>query len=98
MKIVLSYGHSANAPLIEKTKNYLSKGAEGNLKHEVRIDTSDFKAGKGWREEITKGAFESAVPQVQPEKATKLSIYPMSIEPRTGSPSDMKDNYYFEEM
>ena len=61
MKIVLSYGHSANAPLIEKTKNYLSKGAEGNLKHEVRIDTSDFKAGKGWREEITKGVLESDV-------------------------------------
>ena len=62
MKIVLSYGYNANASLIEKTKNYLSKGAEGNLMHEVRIDTSDFKAGKRWREGITKGAFESAVP------------------------------------
>ena len=36
--------------------------------------------------------------QVQPEKATKLSIYPISVEPRAGSPSDMKENYHFEEI
>lgn len=43
MKIFLSYGHNANAPLIEKKKDNLSKGAEGNLKHEVwsRIKTKD---------------------------------------------------------
>lgn len=35
MKIFLSYGHDSNAPLIEKIKEYLSKDAEGNLKHEV---------------------------------------------------------------
>ena len=46
MKILLSYGHDSNAPLIEKIKEYLSKDAEGNLKHEVWIDTSEIKAAK----------------------------------------------------
>ena len=54
MKIFLSYGHDVNAPLIEKIKEYLSKDAEGNLKHEVWIDTSEIKAGKDWREKIFK--------------------------------------------
>ena len=44
MKIFLSYGHDSNAPLIEKIKEYLSKDAEGNLKHEVWIDTSEIKS------------------------------------------------------
>lgn len=44
MKIFLSYGHDLNAPLIEKIKEYLSKDAEGNLKHEVWIDMSRIKA------------------------------------------------------
>ena len=61
MKIFLSYGHDSNAPLIEKIKSYLSKDAEGNLKHEVWIDTSEIKAGKDWREKITKGVLESDV-------------------------------------
>lgn len=61
MKIFLSYGHDSNAPLIEKIKEYLSKDAEGNLKHEVWIDTSEIKAGKDWREKITKGVLESDV-------------------------------------
>ena len=42
MKIFLSYGHDSNAPLIEKIKEYLSKDADGNLKHEIWIDTSEF--------------------------------------------------------
>ena len=46
MKIFLSYGHDANAPLIEKIKEYLSKDAEGNLRHEIWIDTSKVKTGK----------------------------------------------------
>ena len=50
MKIFLSYGHDSNAPLIGKIKEYLSKDAEGNLKHEVWIDTSEIKAEKDWRE------------------------------------------------
>ena len=40
--------------LIEKIKEYLSKDAEGNFKHEVWIVTSEIKAGKDWREEIFK--------------------------------------------
>lgn len=43
-------------------------------------------------------ALERAFPQVQPEKAAKLRIYPMSIEPRTELPSDMKENYNFGEI
>ena len=61
MKIFLSYGHDLNTPLIEKIKEYLSKDAEGNLKHEAWIDSSEFKAGKDWREKITKGVLESDV-------------------------------------
>lgn len=61
MKIFLSYGHDSNASLIEKIKEYLSKDVEGNLKHEVWIDTSEIKAGKDWREKITKGVLESDV-------------------------------------
>ena len=44
MKISLSYGYDSNAPLIEKIKEYLSKDAEGNLKHEVWIDSSEIIA------------------------------------------------------
>ena len=55
MKIFLSYGHDSNAPLIEKIKDYLSKDAEGDLKNEVWIDTSEIKARKDWREKISKG-------------------------------------------
>lgn len=38
MKIFLSHGHDSIAPLIEKIKDYLSKDAEGILKHEVGMD------------------------------------------------------------
>lgn len=44
MKIFLSYGHDSNAPLIETIKEHLSKDADGILKHEVWIDTSEIKA------------------------------------------------------
>lgn len=43
MKIFLSYRHDLNAPLIEKIKDFLSKDADGNLKHEVWIDSSEIK-------------------------------------------------------
>ena len=43
-------------------------------------------------------ALEHAFPQVKPEQAAKLRIYPMSIEPRAELPKDMKDNYHFGEM
>lgn len=61
MKTFLSYGHDSNALLIEKIKEYLSKDAEGNLKSEVWIDTSKIKAGKNWREKITKVVLENNV-------------------------------------
>lgn len=61
MKKSLSYGHDLNAPLIEKIKEYLSKNVGGNFKHEVWIDTSGIKAGKDWREKITKGIIDSDV-------------------------------------
>lgn len=43
-------------------------------------------------------ALERAFPQVKPEQEAKLRIYPMSIEPRTELPGDMKENYHFGEM
>lgn len=43
-------------------------------------------------------ALERAYPQVQPEKAAKLRIYPMSIEPYAELPGDMKNYYHFGEM
>lgn len=39
-----------------------------------------------------------AFPQVETQQEAKLSIYPMSIEPRAELPSDMKDNYHFGEL
>lgn len=45
-----------------------------------------------------KQALERAFPQVKPQQAAKLSIYPMSIEPRAELPEDMKDNYHFGEI
>ena len=50
MKIFLSYGHDSNEPLIEKTKEYPSKFAEGNLMHEVWIEMSEIKARMDLRE------------------------------------------------
>ena len=41
MKIFLGYGQNSNKPLIEKIKEYLSMDAEGNLKHEVWMNTSE---------------------------------------------------------
>ena len=52
MKKFLIYGHDSNASFIETRNENLSKDAEGNLKHEVWIVTSEIKAGKDWREEI----------------------------------------------
>ena len=37
MKIFLSYEHDTNAPLIEKIKEYLSEGAEGNLRQKKPV-------------------------------------------------------------
>ena len=43
-------------------------------------------------------ALERAYPQVRPQQAAKLSIYPMSIEPRAELPNDMKGFYHFGEL
>jgi serine/threonine protein kinase len=43
-------------------------------------------------------ALERAFPQVKPHQAAKLSIYPMSIEPRAELPNDMRDYYHFGEI
>lgn len=43
-------------------------------------------------------ALKRAFPQVQPEKAAKLRIHPISIEPYAELPSDMKNYYHFGEM
>lgn len=43
-------------------------------------------------------ALERAFPQVNPENAAKLRIYPMNIEPRAELPSDMKNYYHFGEI
>ena len=43
-------------------------------------------------------ALERAYPQVKPQKDAKLSIYPMSIEPRAELPEVMKGNYHFGEI
>ena len=37
-------------------------------------------------------------PQVKSQQAAKLSIYPMSIEPRAELPNDMRENYHFGEI
>lgn len=46
-------------------------------------------------EKERKQALERAFPQVKPQQAAKLSIYPLSIEPRAELPNDMKENYHF---
>lgn len=61
VKIFLNYGHDANAPLVEKIKEYWSKDSEGNTKHEVWIDTPEIKAGNDWRDSITNGIMHSDV-------------------------------------
>ena len=61
MEIYLSFGHDSNAPLIEKIKDYLSKDAEGNLKHEVWMNKYEIKEGNDWRDEITDSIKESDV-------------------------------------
>ena len=43
-------------------------------------------------------ALERAFPQVRPENAAKLRIYPLSFSQRVELPVDMKDNYHFGEL
>lgn len=62
------------------------------------MDKSEIKAGKNWREKITKSVLETAFSQVKPEQEAKLRIYPMSIEPRAELPSYMRNYYHFGEI
>lgn len=50
MKVFLSYGHDANAPLVERIRNDLAAAG-----HEVWIDTAEIKAGDDWRRSILEG-------------------------------------------
>ena len=59
---------------------------------------SENAAKSEYVEKERKQALERAFPQVKPQQAAKLSIYPMSIEPRAELPSDMKENYHFGEI
>ena len=59
---------------------------------------SDNAAKSEYVEKERTQALERAFPQVKPQQAAKLSIYPMSIEPRAELPSDMKENYHFGEI
>ena len=74
---------------------------------DINIDVFDkFEAIKGYIEkhlsvtemEMQFGVLEHAFPQVQPENAAKLRIYPMNIEPRAELPIDMKNYYHFGEI
>jgi hypothetical protein len=50
MKVFLSYGHDANAPLVERIRRDLEVAG-----HEIWIDTAKIKAGDGWRRSIVDG-------------------------------------------
>lgn len=54
MKIFLSYGRDANAPLVERIREDLATRG-----HEVWIDRHEIKGGDDWRREITKSIYES---------------------------------------
>lgn len=59
---------------------------------------SENAANSDYVEKERKQALGLAFPQVKPQEAAKLRIYPMSIEPRAELPSDMRDNYHFGEI
>ena len=60
------------------------------------MNKSKIKAGRDLKEEIIKDVLERAFPQVQPEQAAKLRIYPMSIEPRAELPGNMREYYHLQ--
>ena len=59
---------------------------------------SDNAAKSEYVEKERTQALELAFPQVKPQQAAKLSIYPMSIDPRAELPNDMRENYHFGEI
>ena len=59
---------------------------------------SENAANSNYVEKERKQALRLAFPQVKPQEAAKLRIFPMSIEPRAELPGDMKENYHFGEI
>lgn len=87
-------------------RNYLKAGDIFPQVIQNYIDTSDLFV-LFWSDNASKSeyvqkerlqALKRAFPQVKPEQEAKLRIYPISIEPRTELPSDMKENYHFGEI
>ena len=85
-------------------RHYLKPGDIFPMKIQDYIDTADLfilcwsanAAASDYVELERKRALTRAFPQVMPIEDAKLSIYPISIEPRTELPADMKDIYNFE--
>ncbi len=85
-------------------RHYLKPGDIFPLKIKEFIDTADLfilcwsanAAKSGYVELERKHALERAFPKIKPLEKAKLTIYPMSIEPRAELPADMKDTYNFE--
>lgn len=85
-------------------RHYLKPGDVFPLKIQEFIDTADLfilcwsaNAAKSEYVELERQrALKRAFPQVKPIENAKLSIYPISIEPRAELPADMKDIYNFE--
>lgn len=87
-------------------RHYLKGGDVFPLKIQEYINTADLfilcwsenaSKSKYVKKELTQ-ALELAFPKVQPLEKAKLSIYPMSIEPRAELPHNMKNTYNFEEV
>ena len=87
-------------------RNYLKVGDVFPLVIQEYINSADLFI-LCWSENAAKSeyvqkertkALERAYPQVKPEQAAKLRIYPISIEPRADLPSDMKNYYHFGEL
>ena len=84
-------------------RHYLKGGDVYPIKIREYIDSADLfilcwsknAAESDYVQKERLQALERAYPQVQPEKTAKLRIYPMSIEPRSELPSDMKNYYHF---
>lgn len=84
-------------------RNYLKTGDVFPQVIKDYIDSADLFV-LCWSENASKSeyvqkerlqAMGRAFPQIKPEKAAKLRIYPMSIEPHAELPSDMKEYYHF---
>ena len=84
-------------------RNYLKAGDVFPQVIKDYIDSADLFV-LCWSENASKSeyvqkerlqAMRRAFPQIKPEKAAKLRIYPMSIEPHAELPSDMKEYYHF---